>query len=320
MVVADARCQRVTPAAERIDAAPAAVGYRLLLARWWPLALGVVAILVPTWVRFALTVWPEPEYSHAPLVIAMALFLAWRQRAELLRAAPGAWTAPRVLALLLPGALLYVLAVWIQSGFLETVAQIALLAGALAQVGGSRLLRAMLIPLLLLLLSAPLPGNVIDGATNALKQWVSASAETLLYSAGYPIARSGVLITIGSYQMLVAEACSGMNSLFSLSAVGLFYLFLVPRRSAWQTLAIALAILPLAVVANILRVVILVLVTYYLGDDAGQGFLHEFAGFVMFLCALGGLFVLDGTLSAIGRRRAAGSAPSAVPAGAASHG
>jgi exosortase len=205
---------------------------------------------------------------------------------------------------------LYVPSVWVHSGFAESVALVLAIAGALALLGGTALLRVMGLPMLLLLLAAPLPGTVIAAATGALKEWVSASAETLLYAGGYPVARSGVALTIGTYRLLVADACSGMNSLFGLSALGLFWLFIVPRLHRWQTIVLAVAIVPIAILANIARVVILVLITYYLGDEAGQGFLHDFAGAAMFgiavcsLVALEGLFRIGG-----GRRTSACSSP-----------
>lgn len=277
-------------------------GPQRVLENWWPLVLGVAIVFLASWLRFAIRVWPEPEYSHAPLIICMALYLAWRRRSVVYEAAPG-WSASRSLLFYVPGVALYVFGVWVRSGFIETIAQIVLLAGALSQIGGLGLLRAMAIPMLLLLLSAPLPGNVIAAATGSLKQAVSASAETLLYAAGYPIARSGVMLTIGAYQLLVADACSGMNSIFSLSAVGLFYLFLVPRPYAWQGIVLVLAIIPMAILANILRVIVLVLITYHRGDEAGQGFLHEFAGIVMFVISVLGLFALDQTLRVVGKLR-----------------
>jgi exosortase len=133
--------------------------------------------------------------------------------------------------------------------------------------------------------------------TGPLKQWVSVIAEHILYAAGYPIGRSGVMLSIGQYQLLVADACSGLNSMFSLAALGLLYMYLMARQS-WLHNGIMLAsILPIAFAANIVRVIALVLITYHLGDEAGQGFLHGSAGIVLILAALMFLFLLDGVLS-----------------------
>lgn len=267
---------------------------------WWPLAFGISVLVLPSWIRFAFGIWQNAEYSHAPIVIAMALYLFWRERAAIITAGAGSPITATVLIAI--GAILYVPAVWIQSGFLESATQIAMIAGALALMGGAPLVRKLALPILLLLLAAPLPGNVIAAATGTLKEWVSVVAEAILYQTGYPIARGGVTLTIGSYRMLVADACSGMNSLFSLSAVGLFYLSIVSRPHRWQTAILALAIVPIAIATNIVRVVVLLLITYYLGDDAGQGFLHEFSGLLMFLIAVSALIGFEGVLRLIDRR------------------
>src|SRR3546814_11608498 len=89
---------------------------------------------------------------------------------------------------------------------------------------------------------------------------------------GYPIVRSGVSIYISQYQLLVEDACSGLQSLFSLLALGLFYVYLM-HKSEWRyALLLALFIIPAAVFANFIRVVVIILITYYFGDEAGQGF------------------------------------------------
>ncbi len=139
----------------------------------------------------------------------------------------------------------------------------------------------------------PLPGFVVDAATGPLKQYISVIAEQVLYAAGYPIARSGVTLTVGPYQLLVADACSGLHSMFSLSAMGLLYLYLMQHTSTARNLIIMAAILPIAFVANIVRVMVLILVTYHMGDEAGQGFLHGFAGIMLFIIGLLFLFALD---------------------------
>ena len=275
------------------------VPWRKVTATWWPLAFGLGLLILPTWIRYAFGIWQDDEYSHAPIVIGLALFLAWSRR-DALRMAQPASSPLLALLLVAAGVLFYVPGAWIQSGFIESASQVLFVTGALACMGGPALVRRIALPLLLLLLAAPLPGNALGAATGALKQFVSQSAEGILYACGLPVARSGVIITVGTYRLLVADACSGMNSLFSLSAVGIFYLSLV-QRSGWTPAILGLAIFPIAVLANVLRVMLLILITYYLGDEAGQGFLHDFAGFFMFLVALGTLALLDVVLGQIFR-------------------
>ena len=94
------------------------------------------------------------------------------------------------------------------------------------------------------------------------------------------------MLQIGQYQLLVADACAGLQTLLTLEALGLFYLNVVRHTSAVRNVALALLIVPISFSANVIRVIALTLVTYYFGDAAGQGFLHGFAGMVLFLTAL----------------------------------
>ncbi|MCZ7562780.1 MAG: exosortase [Burkholderiales bacterium] len=164
----------------------------------------------------------------------------------------------------------------------------------------------MWFPLLFLVFMVPLPGVIVDAITGPLKQNVSLIAENLLYWTGYPVARTGVVLSVGPYQLLVADACSGLNSMYSLSALGGLYLYLMQYQSRWRNAILLGAILPIAFAANVIRVMILVLVTYHFGDAAGQGFLHGFAGMILFVIALVLLFVLDAVLGLFPALRTAG--------------
>ena len=133
--------------------------------------------------------------------------------------------------------------------------------------------------------------------TLPLKQYVSEVATRILYATGYPIAHEGVILTVGQYQLLVADACAGLKSMFSLSAVGLLYLYLMRYQSWLHNGLILASLLPIAFCANIVRVVVLVLVTYHFGDAAGQGFAHGFSGIVLFVIALIVMLILDTILA-----------------------
>jgi len=231
----------------------------------------------------------------------VALFLIWQQRAVFMSAAAAptrvevatGWT------LLIVGLLAYALGRSQDILLFEIGSQIPVILGTLLITLGTKSARALWFALFFLLFMIPLPGFVVDAATGPLKQHISVIAEQVLYAAGYPIARSGVTLTIGPYQLLVADACSGLHSMFSLSAMGLLYLYLMQHTSTTRNLIIMAAILPIAFVANVVRVMVLVLVTYHLGDEAGQGFLHGFAGIMLFVIGLLFLFVLDWVLGFI---------------------
>jgi len=125
----------------------------------------------------------------------------------------------------------------------------------------------------------------VDALSSPLKQGVSYVAELLLYPVGYPIARSGVILNVGQYQLLVADACAGLTSMFTLEAFGLLYMHVMGYTSRLRNVIVGILVIPCAFVANVVRVMVLVLVTYHLGNEAGQGFVHGFAGIVLFVVA-----------------------------------
>jgi exosortase B len=185
--------------------------------------------------------------------------------------------------------------------------QIPLLAALLLLFGGWGALRAAWFPLFFLLFMVPLPEALVAAVTTPLKSAVSAVAAQLLYLAGYPVGRSGVMLTVGPYQLLVADACAGLNSMFTLEALGMLYMNLMRYTSAVRNTTLAVLLVPVAFVANVVRVVILVLVTFHFGDAAGQGFVHGFAGIVLFVVALVCMLVLDRLLGLVFDNRRAGT-------------
>lgn len=267
------------------------------LKAWWPVVLGLVVLYGPTYWMLAHGIWNSDDYAHGPIVLVVTLYLIWQQRAVFLSSSsPTRIEAAVGWTLLVFGLLTYAVGRSQEVMVLEIGSQIPVILGALLVTQGVSAARALWFALLFLIFMVPLPGFVVDAATGPLKQYISVIAEQVLYAAGYPIARSGVTLTVGQYQLLVADACSGLHSMFSLSAMGLLYLYLMQRTSVARNLIIIAAILPIAFVANILRVMVLILVTYHMGDEAGQGFLHGFAGIMLFIIGLLFLFLLDWVL------------------------
>ena len=258
------------------------------------LAFGVaiVAFVLPTMADVAAKSWSTEQGAHGPLVLATGAWLIWRQRGAVMAVArPGSLAL--TFALLAP--FLAVFAVARITSIIEIegfTMYAALIVVAYAILGG-KALRRIWFPLFYLLFVFPPPDTIFAILTQPLKIAVSQWSVGILQSLGYPVAGSGVMIQIGQYQMLVAAACAGLNSLISLTALGLFYTY-IRHSSNWRyMLLLIVTIIPIAVFANLVRVVLLLLITYYLGEAAGQGFFHELAGMTMFVLALGSIFVLD---------------------------
>ena len=263
--------------------------------KWLPVLVGALAMYGPMYYGMAGSIWQREEYAHGPIVLAVCLWLFWRSRSALLEE-----DGPRATilgaALIALGLVLFVVGATVHIAFFQAGSQIPLFAGVILSLVGWSAFRKLWVVLFFLIFVVPLPGFLLDTLTGSLKQQVSVIVEQLLYATGYPIARQGVILSVGPYQMEVANACSGLNSMYSLTAIGILYLYLM-RHTSWTRNAIlVLSIWPIAFVANILRVVTLVLVTFYFGDEAGQGFFHGFAGIMLFTVAMGMMFGLDSLL------------------------
>jgi exosortase B len=274
----------------------AAAQARRPLQPWLWVALGLAALYLPSYWNAAHGLWQTDEFGHAPLILAIVAWLFWqaRDRLALTADAQRAGSGWLVLAL---GLALYALGRTAGLSSVEFASQIFIIAAVLLLLRGPQALRAAWFPVFYLVFMVPLPGTMVDALTEPLKHWISIIVVDVLHAAGYPIGRSGVMITVGRYELLVADACSGLNSMFSLAALGALFIHVMGRMSRWHTALLVLAIVPIAFAANIVRVASLVLITYHFGDAAGQGFLHGAAGIVLMLVALLAFFALHGCLA-----------------------
>lgn len=255
----------------------------------WLLALaGLLALYVPTFYDALQEVWGREEQAHGPIILGVSLWLLYRNWPAMLEASAkaansgSAWGWP-VLAL---GLLSYLLGRVLNIQVIEMFSFPCTVVAVLLLLQGPAALKVQWFPLFFMLFMLPLPGPFVDTVTMPMKMAVSWCAEHILFAIGYPIARSGVVLQVGQYQLLVADACAGLHTLFTLEALGLLYLNIVRHASFLRNVGLALLIVPISFTANIIRVITLTLITYHFGDAAGQGFLHGFAGMVLFISAL----------------------------------
>lgn len=256
------------------------------LAMWWPVLLGLLVLYVPTFFDLAIGLWGTEGYAHGPIIFGLALWLIFRQWPMMMQASDEKRGAAVGWPLFIFGLLLYVIGRSQEILVFEVGSFIALLAAILLIMRGSRALRVQWFPFFFMLFMIPLPGSIVSALTMPMKMVVSYVTEHILFWAGYPVARSGVILQIGQYKLMVVDACAGLQTLLTLEALGLFYLNVVRHASAFRNIALAILIVPISFAANVIRVMLLTLITYYFGDAAGQGFLHGFAGMVLFTSAL----------------------------------
>lgn len=261
------------------------------------LTSGWLLTYLPVYARLAGTTWATDEQGHGPIILAVSAWLIFKQldRLRQLQECP----LPIAGAVFFfVGLLCFVIGHSQYIGLLSVGSQIPLMIGLLLLFKGWAGVRAAWFGLFFLLFMCPLPSDLVAYVTGPLKSAVSAVASSLLHSLGYPVGRAGVILTVGPYQLLVADACAGLNSMFTLEALGLLYLNLMNYTSVGRNVALAIAIIPISFCANVVRVCVLVLVTYHFGDEAGQGFLHGFSGMVLFMVALVLIIAFD---SSVGR-------------------
>lgn len=261
------------------------------------IALGLIALWLPTFWDLCFGIWSAEAQGHELIILAVSGWLLYRQRPALQALPDASGRAGGVLLAL--GLLLYAFGRSQQFLRIEMLSLSLVLLAVLVLFKGWAVLRLVWFPLFFLLFALPLPYSLVQAVTAPLKLGVSIVATKLLLWLGFPMGRTGVVMTIGQYQLLVSEACAGLQTMFTLEAMGLLYASLMNYRSWVRNASLALLVIPVAFSANVVRVMILVLVTYYFGDAAGRGFIHGFAGMVLFAVGLAFIIGADRGLGAL---------------------
>ena len=278
-----------------------AVTYLEASRRHWLLVLGLLSVSIPTAIRLGRDVWSTEQGAHGPIVLASGVWLLARMWPEI-RAKASRGNMNVALIGLSCSALLYIFGRMLGVIGIETFALASILLMLLYASVGARALKFAWFPILYLGFLIPLPDTLVALITGPLKLAISEAAAALLQTLDYPVASTGVTLQIAQYELLVAAACSGLNAVISLTAIGLFYVYLL-HHSSWRYAALLLLfVIPAAVFANFIRVVALILVTYHFGDAAAQGFLHGAAGMATFVAALLFIFGIDALLTPLRHR------------------
>ena len=240
----------------------------------------VIPAMVNTW-------WTDPGYSHGLLIPPLALYIAWLHRDEILAApatrhSQGLWLTAGACLVFLTGRLG-------AEFFLTRVSMVFLLAGLIWTFWGPLRLRKLAFPLVLLVTMVPLPAIVYNWMAAPLQLFASGVATELLQSIGVPVFRDGNIIHLAHTSLGVAEACSGLRSISSLSVLALVLGYLLnPRLGA--RIALFLLAIPTAIAVNVLRIVGTALVAEQ-DPQLAEGFYHSFSGWLVFLMGFGGLYV-----------------------------
>ncbi len=270
---------------------------------WWPILLGLLVLYTPTLYTLSNDLWTTEEQLHGPIILVLAIWLISRKWQLIIETKTSKLYSIYGWIICIISLMLYMIGRTQQIIAFEVSSFILMLAAILLIKRGGIALKIMWFPLFFMLFMIPLPGTIVTTLTMPMKMAVSNVTENILYWADYPIARNGVVLQIGKYQLLVADACAGLQTLLTLEALGLFYLNVTRHTSIFRNAMLAILVVPISFIANVIRVISLTLITYYYGDEAGQGFLHGFAGIVLFLSALVLILGIDALLQFIFNKR-----------------
>jgi exosortase len=256
----------------------------LALAIAW-LYAGTVTGLVREWLS-------SPDASYGIVLVAVAAIVAWQRRRRCERIVARAERSDSRLSrdvggalVLVAGLLLYLAGQLGADVFLTRFSLVAVLAGALWFVAGTAVVRAMRAPLVFLLMAVPLPALVVNTVTLPLQFTASQIAETTLTTAGVAVFRDGNVLELPSATLEVAEACSGLRSLVSLTAIAVLLAWATPARTRAARAAIVAAAVPVAIVMNGLRIAGIGLACEAWGPRMASGAWHTFSGWLTFLAA-----------------------------------
>ena len=259
---------------------------------WWQT---IVLVLLLGWLYGSILFhlvkqWSaDPNFSHGFFVPAFSLYVLWLDRSKLakLPRAPSSWG----LLVLLLSLCTLILGVLGAELFLSRASLLLLLAGLVIFFLGWQYFRAILFPWAFLVLMVPIPAIVFSQITFPLQLLASRFAAATLPWLGVPVLREGNIINLPAMPLEVAEACSGIRSLLSLTTLAIIYGYLMETRVSIRVV-LALASIPIAIFANSLRIVGTGLLVQYWDAEKAEGFFHIFSGWLIFLVSLGLLGLL----------------------------
>lgn len=250
--------------------------------------------------RLVLQWWHDPNFSHGFFVPMFSLYVLWLDRRALLKLpSRGSWFGVVILSV---GLALLVLGNLGAELFLSRFSLLLVIAGLVISFFGWAHQKRILFPWMFLILMIPIPVIIFNQITFPLQTLASDLATFMLRAVGIPVLRQGHIIVIPAMPLEVAEACSGIRSLLSLTTLSIIYGYLMERSMRIRVI-LALSAVPIAVFANSLRIVGTGLTVQYWDPDKAEGFFHAFSGWLIFVVSLCMLFAFHRALRALWPRR-----------------
>lgn len=241
--------------------------------------------------------WETIDYTHAYFILPLSLWIAWRNRLKIKDLIKHKISDKNLFSLLIFcfGILMFIFGWREDYFFISTLSLVPLLFGLISYIYGTSVTKILTFPILYLLLLVPPPLGILDNITLPMRHGISVLTEKILRFFNYPISREGLLLTIGYNDIFMGPPCSGFRSLITMFSLVLVYIY-VSKGSLNKKVILTFFIIPFALLGNLIRVITLCLITFYFGEEAGQGFFHNFSGIVIFIITILGVIGLESLL------------------------
>ena len=258
----------------------------------WLLAIVIILLLLlfmPTllwlWGRWTMSVW---QNGHGVLVFALVIYLIWRELQKLiyLPSSSNSWG----FVILIPSLLIYMLDTGINTQLLSSIAMFTSVIGLSMLFLGTEKTKAILFPLLTMLLTLPIPLVFTEAIHLMLRHIATKSVAFILSQMGIPVFTSGTLLEIEGGTLMVADACSGFATLYAAITIAILTAYFC--TSTKRRIVLLLIAAPLAIGVNIIRVLVLALLVNYYGLNILATSAHELSGLLTFMVALPILFII----------------------------
>jgi exosortase len=242
--------------------------------------------------------WDTVDYTHAYFILPISLWLTWRKRKEIKEICQHSNPNRNNLKgffILILGTLMFIFS-WRQDYvFIQALSLIPFLLGLTGYLYGKSMVKLLSFPILYLLLLVPPPFGILDSITLPMRHGIYVLTEKIFFLLHYPISREGLLLTIGYNDIFMGAPCSGFRSLITMFSLVLVYVY-ISKGNLSKKLILTSFIIPMALLGNLVRVITLCLITFYFGEEAGQGFFHNFSGIVIFIITILGLIGAESVL------------------------
>ncbi|SPD74996.1 Exopolysaccharide synthesis membrane protein H (Exosortase) [uncultured Desulfobacterium sp.] len=248
----------------------------------------------PAWKNLILAWSSSDEYSHGFLMVPVALYIVWRKKAKLvsMKIQPSNWG----LAFIIFSLSCYLFAYFAEISTLSSLSIVLVIIGTLLYLLGYPILKELFFPIFLLLFMIPIPAQIYSSLTVPLQLFVSKVSVAIAALLGVPIYREGNVLHLPDRTLQVVHACSGLRSMISLLTLSAVFGYLTLRSDALRTVLFISGI-PVSILVNIFRVLLLVIAFYYFRFDLTTGTVHTVFGMLIFVLALISLFAIKGALS-----------------------